>query len=60
MEDQTADTLGRVASPVNGETRIFWWQTELERHQDRIYICPLKIRDGGRILVGIFCHHLTT
>jgi hypothetical protein len=44
---------------VNGETRVFWWHTKLERHQDRIHICPEKVSGGGRILVGIFCHHLT-
>jgi hypothetical protein len=44
---------------VNGETRVFWWHSKLERHQNRIYICPEKIREGGRILVGIFCDHLT-
>jgi hypothetical protein len=44
---------------VNGETRIFWWHSKLERHQDRIHICPEKIREGGRILIGIFCDHLT-
>jgi hypothetical protein len=44
---------------VNGEERIFWWHSKLERHQDRIHICPRKVADGGRILVGIFCDHLT-
>jgi hypothetical protein len=44
---------------VHGETRVFWWHTKLERHQDRIHLCPQKVGIGGRILVGIFCHHLT-
>lgn len=44
---------------VNGEARVFWWHTKLERHQNRIHICPEQVRHGGRILVGIFCRHLT-
>lgn len=44
---------------VEAEVRIFWWHTKLEPHQDRIHICPEKLREGGRILVGIFCRHLT-
>lgn len=43
---------------VNGNARVFWWHSKLEPHQNRIYICPEKIREGGRILVGIFCNHL--
>jgi len=43
---------------VNGEERIFWWHTKLEPQHDRIHICPKKVREGGRILVGIFCDHL--
>ena len=66
ISDENGETKGnRVARiertrTVNGEPRIFWWHTKLERHQDRIHLCPLKVRDGGRILVGIFCHHLST
>jgi hypothetical protein len=44
---------------MNGETRIFWWHTKLKRQEDRIHLCPEKVRDGGRILIGIFCRHLT-
>lgn len=39
--------------------RIFWWHTKLERNQDRIHFCPADLVNGGNILVGIFCYHLT-
>jgi len=45
---------------VNGEARVFWWHTKIERHQDRIHFCPEHILAGKKILVGIFCNHLTT
>lgn len=38
----------------------FWWHTKLEPHQNRIHFYPDKIPNGGRIIVGIFCLHLTT
>jgi hypothetical protein len=44
---------------VAGEERVFWWHSKLERDRDRIHICPEKVRGQGRILVGIFCRHLT-
>jgi hypothetical protein len=44
---------------VNGEMRVFWWHSKLELDRDRIHICPERVRQGGRILVGIFCRHLT-
>lgn len=44
---------------VDGEERIFWWHSKLEPHQDRIHICPEKVAHRGRVLVGIFCRHLT-
>lgn len=43
-----------------GCSRIFWWHTKLERHQDRIHFCPDGVSRGENILIGIFCHHLTT
>ncbi|MBW4056027.1 MAG: hypothetical protein HIU83_11635 [Proteobacteria bacterium] len=43
---------------VDGTDFIFWWHSKIERHQDRIHICPDRILSGGRLLVGIFCHHL--
>jgi hypothetical protein len=45
---------------VEGEMRVFWWHSKLEPDRNRIHICPEKVREGGRILVGIFCRHLTT
>jgi hypothetical protein len=42
-----------------GEELIFWWHTKIERHQDRIHIYPNRAHGLGRIVVGIFCKHLT-
>lgn len=39
---------------------IFWWHSKLERDRDRIHFSPDKLKAGGRLLVGIFCRHLTT
>jgi hypothetical protein len=39
---------------------VFWWHAKLEPDRDRIHICPGKVGSGGRIIVGIFCNHLTT
>lgn len=39
--------------------RLFWWHSKLERHSDRIHICPDDVATRGRIIVGIFCKHLT-
>ena len=40
--------------------RSFWWHTKLEPDHDRIHFCPGDLQEGGKILVGIFCYHLTT
>lgn len=45
---------------VDGNERFFWWHTKLEPHQNRIHISPDDVPTGGKIIVGIFCHHLTT
>ncbi|GAB6141554.1 hypothetical protein JCM14076_22830 [Methylosoma difficile] len=45
---------------IEGEDIIFWWHSKLEPDRDRIHFYPDRIKDGGRLLVGIFCHHLTT
>lgn len=44
---------------IDGADIVFWWHSKLERHQDRIHINPDRIAGGGRLLVGIFCKHLT-
>ncbi|MDL2409168.1 hypothetical protein PY650_26745 [Rhizobium calliandrae] len=44
---------------VDGNERYFWWHTKLEPHQNRIHISPDDVPTGGKIVVGIFCHHLT-
>jgi hypothetical protein len=43
-----------------GVHHVFWWHSKLEPDRDRIHICPDKVVSGGRIIVGIFCNHLTT
>jgi hypothetical protein len=43
----------------DGTPMLFWWHSKLEPHQDRIHICPDRVPQGGRIVVGIFCRHLT-
>lgn len=45
---------------VNGEQLHFWWHTKIAPDRDRIHIYPDGVADGRPILVGIFCHHLTT
>lgn len=45
---------------IDGSDIIFWWHSKLERNRDRIHFYPDKIQDGGHLLVGIFCRHLTT
>ena len=45
---------------IDGSDIIFWWHSKLERDRDRIHFYPDRIKDGGRLLVGIFCKHLTT
>jgi hypothetical protein len=43
-----------------GVPHVFWWHAKLEPDRDRIHICPDKVASGDRIIVGIFCNHLTT
>jgi hypothetical protein len=45
---------------IDGSDIIFWWHSKLEPDRDRIHFYPDRIRNGGRLLVGIFCRHLTT
>lgn len=45
---------------IGGEELFFWWHSKIEPHQDRIHIYPNKVLNGGKIVVGIFCRHLTT
>lgn len=64
ISDENGNTKGdKVARKertrlIDGVEVIFWWHTKLERHQDRIHINPDRIRDGGKLIVGIFCNHL--
>ncbi len=55
---QNATALKARSILVNGETRIFWWHSKIDKHQDRIHICPKQLKITGKILVGIFCKHL--
>jgi hypothetical protein len=43
-----------------GTEYVFWWHSKIELHRDRIHLCPDKVKDGGSIVIGIFCQHLTT
>jgi hypothetical protein len=43
----------------DGEELFFWWHSKIEPHRDRIHICPDRVANGGQIIVGIFCEHLT-
>ena len=43
----------------SGTTIVCWWHTKLGADRDRIYLSPDRVPSGGRIIVGIFCRHLT-
>lgn len=45
---------------IKGKDIIFWWHTKLGPDRDRIHFYPDKVSGGGRLIVGIFCHHLRT
>ncbi len=49
----------RIAK-FKGKEFICWWHTKLEPDRDRIHIFPDRIHNGEKLLVGIFCRHLTT
>jgi hypothetical protein len=44
----------------HGSDIVFWWHSKIEPHQNRIHISPDGVKNGGNILIGIFCNHLTT
>lgn len=44
---------------VDGKPITFWWHSKLEPDRDRIHIYPDEVATGGRLIVGIFCRHLT-
>lgn len=44
---------------VDGKSITFWWHSKLELDRDRIHVCPNDVQAGGRLIVGIFCRHLT-
>jgi hypothetical protein len=44
---------------VDGRTMTFWWHSKLEPDRDRIHVYPDDIATGGKLIVGIFCRHLT-
>ncbi len=44
---------------LSGTKIYFWWHTKIDRDQDRIHIYPNTVATTGKILVGIFCRHLT-
>ena len=42
-----------------GSDLKFWWHIKLEPDRDRIHIYPDQVHSGNKIIVGIFCRHLT-
>lgn len=44
---------------IDGRSLIFWWHSKLERDRDRIHVYPDDIQNGGKLIIGIFCRHLT-
>lgn len=66
LSDENGRTRGNATAKrertmnFSGTTIVCWWHTKLGADRDRIYICPDRIPSGGRIIVGVFCRHLTT
>jgi len=66
LSDENGKTKGNSKAEkertinINGTDIIFWWHSKLEPDRDRIHFYPDRIKDGGRLLVGIFCSHLQT
>lgn len=44
---------------VRGKKLICWWHCKLHPDRDRIHICPDSLNNGGKLVIGIFCRHLT-
>ena len=42
-----------------GRTIPFWWHVKLQPDRDRIHLDATSLHAGGKIIVGIFCRHLT-
>ncbi|MCA1197312.1 hypothetical protein K9B35_04985 [Sphingomonas sp. R647] len=47
------------AREIDGQEILFWWHTKIEPDRDRIHFNPDRVPGGGKILIGIFCRHLT-
>ena len=43
----------------NDSDIVCWWHSKLEPDRDRIYFSPDEVKNGGHLIVGIFCRHLT-
>lgn len=43
----------------NGKEFTFWWHSKLSPDRDRIHFCPNDANTNQKILIGIFCQHLT-
>lgn len=63
--DENGNTKGnstaykqRIAIFQGVET-VFWWHSKLQKDRDRIHFNPDQVHKGGKIIVGIFCRHLT-
>lgn len=44
----------------NGKETQFWWHSKLELDRDRIHLDPTPLNSRQKIVIGIFCRHLTT
>lgn len=42
-----------------GRAIPFWWHIKLQPDRDRIHLDATPLHDNGKIIVGIFCRHLT-
>lgn len=47
------------ARTIGGQEVLFWWHTKIEPDRDRIHFNPDQVPSGGKIMIGIFCRHLT-
>jgi hypothetical protein len=52
-------TKSERTAKFKNQDRHFWWHTKLEKHKDRIHFCPADLPSGGKIIIGIFCYHLS-
>ena len=65
ISDENGNTKNNAAARnertvvLRGACLVFWWHCKLQPDRDRIHIYPDNIKGGGKLIVGIFCRHLT-